>query len=257
MKLYDGMLDEIGAALWGKEPRIFPYRADGAWPVGKDYEVVLQGDTAFELGGGKRHSANLTCVTGNKDYVEREGVYLYGPDLNEIKGATDYVRISVVLQSDAGMRRTDTADNPGQLYNVIQDIDAMKYHMYTKGFMMRTSGQSARETVRVSRRAVKDGISFAAVGNTLIKSYKKNPLVDSVKVIFVTGGEIDFGLLEKQADQAIKIKNSLSVIQKELPTECGSCTIREICGEVEGLRELHFGKKVRDGGAENRIAVRV
>ena len=37
------------------------------------------------------------------------------------------------------------------------------------------------------------------------------------------------------------ITMSLSKILEGMPTDCGSCNLKPICGEVEGMRELHFG----------------
>ena len=36
---------------------------------------------------------------------------------------------------------------------------------------------------------------------------------------------------------------SLSKILEGMPTDCGSCNLKAICDEVEGMRELHFGKE--------------
>ena len=63
----------------------------------------------------------------------------------------------------------------------------MKYHVYPEGYMMRVSPENQREQVRVSKQAVKRGISFRAIGNNFIKKYKENKLIDHVCVIFVTG----------------------------------------------------------------------
>ena len=51
----------------------------------------------------------------------------------------------------------------------------------------------------------------------------------------------------------MEIRNSLSKIQKGLPTECSICDIREICNEVEGLRELHFGKREKKFDARQQV----
>ena len=63
---------------------------------------------------------------------------------------------------------------------------------------------------------------------------------------FITAEGFDYGRLAEEGSAATQIRNSLSMIQKGLPTECESCSIQEICAKVEGLRELHFGKKKAD-----------
>ena len=36
------------------------------------------------------------------------------------------------------------------------------------------------------------------------------------------------------------ITRSLNTILEGIPTDCDSCGLKEICDEVEGMRELHF-----------------
>lgn len=250
MKLYDSIFNTLSNALKEEKPRIFAYDAQNVWPQNPEYEMILQNSMAYELGSSKYHSANMTCITDNASFIEEDAVYLYGPDLREMTGGTDYVRVSEILLKEENLMQTEISEDTGKLYNLIQDIDFVKYHVYTKGFMLRTSGQSVREQVRVSHKALQNGISFAAIGNAMISHYKKNPHVAKAKVIFITANTIDYELLEAQAKHAMDIKNSLSMIQKGLPTECAACSIKEICSEIEGLRELHFGKK--DKASEER-----
>ena len=39
---------------------------------------------------------------------------------------------------------------------------------------------------------------------------------------------------------------TLSKILEGMATDCHSCSLREICDEVEGLKELHFGKEKKE-----------
>ena len=58
--------------------------------------------------------------------------------------------------------------------------------------------------------------------------------------------EADYPGLRAQARKVTDITRSLSTILDGIPTDCDSCGLREICDEVEGMRELHFqqaGKK--------------
>lgn len=191
----------------------------------------------------------------------RDQILVYGQDLQEIQGDVSYARICEVLVrsgegtlpimvkqgAEAFDGSVDGSLDSGRMLKLLQDIDFVKFHVYGKGFMMRTSGQSAKEQIRVSKKALREGISFERMGNTLISHYKKNPSVLAARVIFVTTEEFDYVSLQEEAGKAVEIRNSLSKIQKGLPTECSICEIRDICSEVEGLRELHFGKKEKAG----------
>jgi CO dehydrogenase/acetyl-CoA synthase beta subunit len=109
--------------------------------------------------------------------------------------------------------------------------------------MIRASADSHREQVRVSKEAVRKGISFEQVGNLYIKEYKKDPNVLAVRVIFITADDADYAEMKKDAGMVRNITRTLSKIIEGMATDCRSCGLKEICDEVEGLRELHFGKQ--------------
>lgn len=275
MQLFDAMILRVRELFQGLPARSYAYEAEKAWPENPDFEMIFQKDVAFELGAGKGGSANLTCVTDDpkvfggkaqgassaRDAAAQGGglaqgsdavqsqVLVYGPELSEIQGNVSYARICEVLVAP-GVASAETRG----LLALLQDIEFVKFHVYGKGFMMRTSGQSAKEQVRVSKKALQDGITFERIGDTFISHYLKIPGVLAVRVSFVTLDAFHYEKIGEEAGVAVAIRNSLSKIQKGLPTECGTCSIREICNEVEGLRELHFGKKEGAGDAAERAA---
>ena len=87
---------------------------------------------------------------------------------------------------------------------------------------------------------MKKGISFRGVGFDYIRKFKANENVRSVRVIFVTAPGADYAAMKKTAKQVGEITRSLSTILDGIPTDCDSCGLKEICDEVEGMRELHF-----------------
>ena len=62
-----------------------------------------------------------------------------------------------------------------------------------------------------------------------------------MQVVFLTGHPAiaDLAQAAKKVDDITK---TLTHILEGLPTDCGSCTLKPICDEVEGMREMHFGK---------------
>ena len=107
---------------------------------------------------------------------------------------------------------------------------------------MRVSPENGREQVRVSKQAIKHGISFRNIGNSFIKKYKENKLIDHVCIIFVTG---DRAMCKELADTAKKVDAitlTLNHIMDGLATDCSVCSFKTVCDEVEGLKELHFKK---------------
>ena len=112
--------------------------------------------------------------------------------------------------------------------------------------MIRSSSDSFREQVRVSKEAVRKGITFEQVGNSYISQFKKNPDVIAVKLIFVTVDDADYAEMKKDAKKVRDITKTLSKILEGMATDCHSCSLKEICDEVEGLKELHFGKEKKE-----------
>ena len=91
------------------------------------------------------------------------------------------------------------------------------------------------------KKAIKRGINFEQVGYRYIEAYKSDPNVLNVKVIFVTDPSLDFKAMLENAKKADAITNTLTHIMEGLPTDCTVCQLKDICDEVEGMKELHFG----------------
>jgi CO dehydrogenase/acetyl-CoA synthase beta subunit len=132
-------------------------------------------------------------------------------------------------------------DDDEMVYRTLKDIEFAKYHVYPEGYMVRMSPESYREQVRVSKKTLKKGISFQAIGNSYIKAYKKDPNVLNATVIFVTAPGYDYGEMKTVAKKASDITNTLTHILEGLSTDCSVCALKDICDEVEGMKELHFG----------------
>ena len=137
-------------------------------------------------------------------------------------------------------------DNDAYKYAAIRNIEFVKYHVFPDGYMMRVSPESSREQIRVSKKAVKKGISFYKVGCDFIKQYKKNPNITNVRVIFVTK-DVDFKALHATAKKIEDVTKTMNTILEGMPEDldCASCSFKPVCDEVEGLKELHFGKAAK------------
>lgn len=237
MKLFDTLIRGVGERLGTSAPRRYPYAPEKAWAQSDSFELVMQRDAACELGG--TCGVNFTCVTTDASLVPTDEILVYGSDLAQLQHDVPYARIAflrVANISGEGEEDTESA------FRAIQRMDFVKYHVFPKGFMLRTSSDSGREQVRLSKDAVKSGISFEAVGNTFLRRYKQDPLVLAVKLIFVTAPDADYPALQKDAGKAKDILLTLSKIMEGLPTDCNTCALKPVCEEVEGMRELHFGK---------------
>lgn len=237
MELYDAVIKKIEGLMGETTPKHFDYNEARCSKETASFELIMARDAAYELGGSSLPTANCTCITSSTELVDKDEVIVYGKDLYEIESDVPYCRIAILRVAE-----NFEAEDKDVTFRAIQDIDFVKYHVFPDGFMARTSALSNNEQVRISKAAVKDGISFEQVGNSFIKHYKENPNVLNVKLIFATTDDVDYKELRKCAKNTGDITKTLSKIIEGMPTDCHSCNLKPICDEVEGMRELHFGK---------------
>ena len=234
MELYNSLIKESNSLLEKGRPRVWEYRPGDAWKDIGSSELVLQKDAAYELGAMGKGSANYVLFTSSPELVDKDQILLYGADLGEIKGEVDFARIVLL--------RVGLIDGDDEaVYRTLKDIEFAKYHVYPEGYMVRMSPESYREQVRVSKQALKKGISFKNIGANYITAYKKDPNVLNATVIFVTAPDYDYGAMKKLAKKANDVTGTLTHILEGLPTDCSVCALKDICDEVEGIKELHFG----------------
>ena len=234
MELYNSLIKESNSLLEKGRPRVWEYRPGDAWKDIGSSELVLQKDAAYELGAMGKGSANYVLFTSNPELVDKDQILLYGADLGEIRGDVDFARIVLL--------RVGLIDGDDEaVYRTLKDIEFAKYHVYPEGYMVRMSPESYREQVRVSKQALKKGVSFKNIGANYITAYKKDPNVLNATVIFVTAPGFDYGAMKKLAKKANDVTGTLTHILEGLPTDCSVCALKDICDEVEGMKELHFG----------------
>jgi CO dehydrogenase/acetyl-CoA synthase beta subunit len=242
MELYNTIIEKVDGLLGSTAPKKYAYNPARTWEDAGGNQLIMMKESAYELGGDNKPAVNYACISSG-DYVTEDEIWVYGKDLNQINGSVPFARI--VLVKVAGLQGEGEEDTE-PLFRAIQDIDFVKYHVYPKGYMIRSSSDSFREQVRVSKEAVRKGINFEQVGNSYISQYKKNPSVKAVKVIFVTSDDADYAGMRSDAKKTRDITLTLSKILEGMSTDCHSCSLREICDEVEGLKELHFGKEKKE-----------
>lgn len=235
MELYNSIITATRAQLSGAAPRQWDYDPASAWHDLGESELVMLRDAAFELGGGSCPSANFTCVTSDESLVPKDEILLYGKDLPELRGDVSFARLAFLLSDDLG-------GDDEAAYQAIRDMEFVKYHVFPEGYMVRISSESNREQVRLSKTAVQRGVDFRKIGAAYIQGYHKNPHVKRVQIVFVTDNAV-VAELAKTAKKVDDITKTLTHILEGIPTDCGSCNLKPICDEVEGMREMHFGMK--------------
>lgn len=227
MDFYDSLIRKALEITQGLSEINYDYDSDNVWADAGCNQVILQKHTAFELSGT---GFNLVTSSPIKD-----GITVIGSELNKIKNDCKFTRISLV--------QIDEQESEQDLYNLIRKVEYVKYHYFPDGYMIRTASRSHKEAIRVSKQAIKDGISFQNAGNLLIKKYKENPAVKGVRVIFITSPDADHKAFEEIAQKNNAITETLNNVMNSINFDCSTCNLKPVCDEVEGMRELHFKNK--------------
>lgn len=226
MKFFDSIINDV-TQLISDYPKIsYTPNEKEAWNDVGCNQVVLQRDCAFELSG-----TGFNLVTSSD--IEDE-ITVIGDELEDIGENRSFARISIV-------QIEDEADEQ-KAHNLIKKIEYVKYHCFPDGYMMRTSSTSHSEAVRVAKYAVKSGIDFGKVGNLLISKYKEIKQVRGVKIIFITAPDVDYNAVSAYAQKSNDVTKTLNHVMNSVNFDCNTCNLKAVCDEVEGMRELHFGK---------------
>ena len=224
MKFFDSLINDVNEIICPYEKKTLPYEREKIWTDSSENHIILSRDTRVELSGV---GFNLFTSKGVKDEV-----VVIGDDLHEISSDRSFARICIV--------EIDDVEDEQSVYNLIKKVDYVKYHCFPNGYMIRSTSRQHKEAVRVSFSAVKNGIDFWSLGNLYISKYKENPRVKGVQVIFITEKAVDSKVLEEIAEKNHKIAEALNHIMNNIMFDCDTCSLKAVCDEVEGMKELHF-----------------
>ncbi len=239
MQLYDTIIDDIKVIqnLKSAEGRLkeLDFSNNSSWPPAGNQNLVLQSDTAIELGNPADESVSLSLWTEMPGVVNDNRITLVGPDIAE----SDSQRLpfgKIVLIEAMGF-------NEENAYERYREIDLVRFDVSLKGYMMRAASQYMREWSRISQESVDNGFSFSILGSTLISELKKRDYIKSVEVIFITSANDDVALLKPMAARVDQINKAMSKMVEEMSTDCENCEYEEICDEVSELRNMRKTKE--------------
>ena len=232
MEFFDSLINDFTASCKDFDAVTYLHNTNTAWKENEYSKVILQRETACELDG-----TGFNMITGK---TVEDGIVLIGPDLDSVSSKQKFARVCIV--------QLENKDDEQQLYNLIRKVEYVKYHFFPEGYMIRTASRSHKEGVRVSRSAVKDGLSFEMIGNMLIRKFKAIPSVKAVKVFFVTDPSFNYSETEAMAQKSNTITEALNHIMNSVKFDCDTCNLKPICDEVEGMKELHFKNARKEEG---------
>lgn len=226
MKLYNNLINEIKCNL-SESKKIESNNL--SLSVSEKNSVIFMSDTAFELGGNQKPC--VSCLAVSSDLEFSNSVYLQGPDFKEINSDSPFGKF-VFLQ-------INNFDDEQEAFNKIKELEALRYHLSVDGFMTRASALNMREQIRVSKKAIKSGVTLGDYGKALLSEYLKFPYVKSAEIHFATDFD-NFEHLNSVAKKISQTTSALNHIFDNVMFDCSSCNLKEICDEVDGLKELHL-----------------
>lgn len=229
MVLFDSLIREVIQLFEAQTIRELSLTDHLISDAGKN-NMVFADEKAFELGGDKNKSLSFDLPTSNSKLIDKDQIILIGKDLNEMREDNDFIRVALLEVEDEEIMGND-------LYKRLENIKFTKYRVSPKGYMLRTSTHN-KEKVRVSKECAKE--SFSKIGSAYIKAYKMIPSVKKVKLFFITGNSSLYGPLTEIVNRKDNIVDTIDHILKGMVlNDCNACSAKEICDEVEGLRQLH------------------
>ncbi len=228
MKLYNNLINEIKYNL--KDADVVS--SSKSLNISDKNSVIFLSDTAFELGGSQKPCVSSLAVSNDLEFSN--SVYLLGDDLDKIKSDSPFGKFVLIQVEDF--------ENEQDSFNSIKELESLRYKLNVDGFMTRASALNMREQIRVSKKAVKSGVTFADYGNTLLEEYLRFSYVKSADIYFVTKFN-NFEKLNEIANKISQTTSALNHIFDNVMFDCSTCNLKEICDEVDGLKELHLKNK--------------
>ena len=232
MNLYDKHIEEYFQLLKAADK----IASTSPWPEASKSDIIMRSDMAYELGGGTKQALSGLCITEDENLVPKDQAFLLGPDLNAISEDCDFARIAFVRVAPDSLGEGD------QMYKNIRAIEYVRYHVRPSGYMLRVSSANSREPARVSKDALEDSLDFSNVAKQYFDCYHKNKLVEAVHLYFVTDPSFDYKALKALCEKNEAITRTIDHALKDLNMDCSTCADKEICDEIEGIKELHFQK---------------
>jgi CO dehydrogenase/acetyl-CoA synthase beta subunit len=207
----------------------------GTWPAGERGNIVLQNDTAVELGNPRDESASFLLWTDDGDLVHDGMFTCIGPEISSYSPSRLPLGKAVIL-AVTGF----TEDN---CYERYREIELIRYDLNLRGYMLRAVSQHMREWSRISRQAMEDGFSLEILASVLMERYRRLDYVIAVEILFVTSSPEDVRSLRHMGEGAMRLIGAMNKMARELSFDCGTCDYTDICAEIEGLRSMRNSTK--------------
>lgn len=239
MELFETVNADLDAFLMKKKERgkstRFDHERPISWTVEAGRNLVLEQDTAVELGNPKNFSTAGLFWLDDPQKVHHGRITIVGSDIGELEGR----KISFGKILRVGIDRCD----PENDHTRYLEMELVRYRLNLKGYMMRGVSQYQREWVRISQEALDKGFSFKILGGGLVDAFSRLDYVNAVEVVFVTSGRNDVAALHGINEKAGRIIRALQKRSESHATDCATCDYKEICLKIDRMKNAYRKKK--------------
>jgi CO dehydrogenase/acetyl-CoA synthase beta subunit len=244
MELFEQTFIDIRNYIEGKNCQSWTAKQrKNLWPSGKGRNVVLSDEMAVELGNPQMNSVSCLIWTENLNLVSDGKISLFGPDIKESNGKSLPFG-KIVLVGVSGFDEEST-------YDKYKEMEAVRYSLDLKGYMIRAVSQYQREWSRISKEALGNAFSFDILGGALREEYLNKSFVHAVEFLFVTSSGEDVGELQEITKNVGRTISALNKMLSEIDPDCDECEYNDVCDEVEelkGMRKKRDEKRMNTNG---------
>ena len=249
MKLFDKYVKEAAALL---QPYLNEYgqavEADGAcWPLASRNAFIMERDTAVELGGYPKESVNLIVSSSSElpfDLEEFTQILDFAHAMRDENGRSACMDCAETHQSFGKIVFLQTEElTDDKVYDFQQAVQLADLRLYLEHVMSRTSSRQYQMNLRIGRKAAEEGLGLDAMVRTMRQHFLQIPGVKDAAVILLAGDSPLYKDLLPIAEKVKDVTAALNTMFEGIDMDCGSCSLNEICDEVEGLREMHRNRR--------------
>lgn len=248
MKLFDKYVKEAAALL---QPYLNEYgqavEADGAcWPLASRNAFIMERDTAVELGGYPKESVNL--ILSSSAGLSKQRVFTqildFAHAMRDETGQSACMDWAETHQSFGKIIFLQTEElTDDKVYDFQQAVQLADLRLYLEHVMSRTSSRQYQMNLRIGRKAAEAGLGLDAMARTMRQHFLQIPGVKDAAVILLAGDSLLYKQLLPIAEKVKEVTAALNTMFEGIDMDCGSCSLNEICDEVEGLREMHRNRR--------------
>lgn len=245
MNIFDKYISDIQKILAHQKISRLNF-SENEWKLTEKNTFLMERDTAIELGGYPKESVNI--IVPSSDLYNlislEEGIYSIG-DTSLLSGKISEKHISfgkIVFLKTKDLKEDD-------FYSFTQSELLTDSRIRMSDIMLRQSPAHYNTNLRISKKALKNGFNAEIMAATVYKAFKNMEHVSNVTVLLIFGDSMPYKELLEAAENIKEATLTLNHIFDGINMDCGHCDVKEICNEIEGMRELHMRRQRSQGGS--------